>query len=59
MKKTSLAFSTLEALLSFVGITKAINLSFSSKLKIVRGMFSEEEVITATATFGATVTISA
>jgi hypothetical protein len=56
MEKTLLAFSTIEALLSFVGTTKAVNLSFSSRLLIVRGVFSQDEVIKATEKFGASIT---
>lgn len=55
MKKISLGFSTIEALSSFVGITKAINLSILPKLKIVRGLFTEDEVTTAVNNFGALV----
>lgn len=58
MKKMALVFSSIEALSSFVGITKAINLSILPRLKIVRGLFTEEEVTTAVNRFGATIMVS-
>lgn len=55
MKRISLAFSSIEGFLSFVGSTKAIHLSIVPKQKIVRGLFTEQEVATATSQFGALV----
>ncbi|HET7818341.1 MAG TPA: hypothetical protein VFL70_03475 [Bacteroidia bacterium] len=55
MKKTSLLFLTFETLISFVNGTKPINLSISPKQRIVRGLFSEDDVLTATTKFGASI----
>ena len=55
MKRISLIFSTIESLSTFVGLTKAINLSILPRLKVVRGLFTDEEVVTAVNSYGATV----
>jgi hypothetical protein len=55
MKKTSLLFSTFDTLTSFVSAVKWINLSISPTRNTVRGLFSEEDVLTAVTKFGASV----
>lgn len=44
MKRTFLAFSTVETLSSFMSICKGINTSILPKKRIVKGLFTDEEV---------------
>lgn len=55
MKKTFLAFSTTETLSSFMSICKGINVSMLPKMRIVKGLFTDEEVEVAKTQYKATV----
>lgn len=55
MKKTFLAFSTPEALSSFCNRSMGINISILPKLRIVKGLFTDEEVEAAKTQYKATV----
>jgi hypothetical protein len=55
MEKTALFFSNIEALSSFLDNSTALNLFILPKLKIVSGLFGEEELRIALGQYGATI----
>lgn len=58
MKKTSLAFTSMENLLSFVDVAKGTNLIIMPNTKIINAAFSDEEVELALKQFGAVIITS-
>lgn len=58
-KKTSLLFSSIETLFSFISASKGINVNVRTNAKIANGLFTDEEVELAIAKFSAAVITTA
>jgi len=55
VKTTALLFPTNETLFAFIDLTKAIHLSIAPRARLVRGLFTADELTIANARFGASI----